>query len=147
MSSVILVGMPGVGKTTVGRELATLLNLPFHDMDEAFTARHGQTPGVFITERGEDEFRRRESVLVREAATGPAAVIATGGGAVIDPISRWQLWHAGVVVWLDAPDHVLRNRFSTDPMARPLTTTIEQVTARRAASSAASRDAKTVPEK
>ncbi|MDO5727718.1 MAG: bifunctional shikimate kinase/3-dehydroquinate synthase [Bowdeniella nasicola] len=132
MSSVILVGMPGVGKTTVGRELATLLHLPFYDLDERFTHAHGITPADYLRRYGEPEFRKKESALITEVVTLGTAVIATGGGAIVDPLSRWQLWHAGTVVWLDAPDHVLRNRFQRDPDARPLTQDAEQIAARRA---------------
>ncbi|MDO5701073.1 MAG: bifunctional shikimate kinase/3-dehydroquinate synthase [Bowdeniella nasicola] len=131
MSSVILVGMPGVGKSTVGRELAQVLDLPFRDLDLLFEERHGRTPAEVIRADGEEAFRRAETNLIAEVVTGPPSVIATGGGAVESPVARWHLWHAGPVVWLDAPDHVLHNRLSTDSTARPLTATAEQLAARR----------------
>lgn len=132
MSSVILVGMPGVGKTTVGKELAKLLQLPFTDLDQRFEDVHKVHPADYLRTRGEAAFRAEEAKLVSEVTERGPAVIATGGGAVIDPLSRWQLWHAGTVVWLDAPDHVLRNRFALDPQARPLTQDAEQIAQRRA---------------
>ncbi len=131
MSSVILVGMPGVGKTTVGTELARSLNLPFIDLDEVFAREEKASPADYIRAHGEAAFRARESALITRIVTGDAAVYATGGGAVVDPIARWHLWHAGTVVWLDAPDHVLRNRLSMDETQRPLTTTAEQLAERR----------------
>ncbi|OKL53893.1 hypothetical protein BSZ39_07040 [Bowdeniella nasicola] len=132
MSSVILVGMPGVGKTTVGTELASRLDLPFRDLDRIFEDVHRISPAEYIRTRGEDAFRVKEAELISRAVAGESAVIATGGGVVVDPVARWQLWNAGTIVWLDAPDHVLRNRFSADPDLRPLTQSAEQLAERRA---------------
>ena len=80
---VVLVGLPGAGKTTVGRALADRLGLQFIDFDLEIARRSGQTiPEIFAT-RGEREFRTLEAELTREVAAAPPAVIAPGGGWVV----------------------------------------------------------------
>ncbi len=131
MSSVVLIGMPGAGKSTVGRQLAELLDLPFVDTDTRIEQRCGMPCAEVITRQSEEEFRRIEAGVIAEVCAEGPAVIATGGGAVVDPLSRWHLWHAGTVIWLDAPDHILRNRLTNNPQLRPLTQNPEQLAARR----------------
>ena len=116
--NVILVGLPGAGKSKVGRTLAQRLDRAFVDLDAEFHAVHGHTPAQHIERHGEDSFRRLEAQLARTPRAG--SVIATGGGAVIDPLTRWALWHSGLVVWLDAPDHVLMDRLAHSATPRPL---------------------------
>ena len=105
---VILVGLSGSGKSTLGRELATRLNRPFVDTDALVRERTGRSPAAIISEDGETAFRVHEAAALAELPEG--SVVATGGGAVEDPVNRWRLWQHGRVVWLDAPDATLASR-------------------------------------
>jgi len=116
---VVLVGMPASGKTTVGRILARRLGRPFVDIDDLVARRLGVSVPDFIDARGERAFRDEESQAVREALGVPDAVVATGGGTVLDPLNRWSLWEHGTVAWLDvSPDRIVR-RLAADPVPRP----------------------------
>lgn len=117
---IALVGLPGSGKTAVGRCLAEWLGRPFVDTDELVHRRTGQHPAEIIETHGEGRFRALELEALREACAAPDAVIATGGGTIVDPLARWALWDAATVVGLDAPDEVLLARLSSDPVERPL---------------------------
>lgn len=85
----------GVGKTTIGRKLAKALKLPFIDTDNLISDEHGPIPAIF-EERGEPTFRRLEEAAL-EKAIGEAAVVATGGGAVISALSRKRLKEVTVI--------------------------------------------------
>lgn len=118
--AIVLVGLPGSGKSSVGHLLAERLDRPFIDLDALIARRTGMSPAELIDSHGEAHFRRLESGALAEACAVPGAVISTGGGAVSDPLNRWQLWEAGHVVWLDAPDRVLFERLVSDQTERPL---------------------------
>jgi shikimate kinase len=116
---IILVGMPGSGKTTVGRELAKRLGLRFVDCDHEIEARTGvKIPTIFEIE-GEDGFRRRETQTLDDLTRESDMVLATGGGAVINPINRALLAERGVVIYLNVPPQVLWERTRHD-RNRPL---------------------------
>ena len=117
---IVLVGLSGSGKSAVARCLAERLGRPVVDVDDLVERRTGRSPTQLIELDGVATFRSAESRAVAEAAAVPGAVIATGGGAVIDPLNRWALWSAGTVVWLDAPDAVLADRLASDAVGRPL---------------------------
>ncbi|MDQ3555080.1 MAG: iron-containing alcohol dehydrogenase [Chloroflexota bacterium] len=117
---IVLVGLPGSGKTAVGRCLAERLGRPFVDTDELVHRRTGRHPAELIETDGEAPFRAVELVAVREACAVRGAVIATGGGTIVDPLARWALWDAATILWLDARDEALLGRLSADPVARPL---------------------------
>lgn len=118
-SRVVLVGMPGSGKTTVGRELAKRLGMRFLDTDHEIEVRTGvKIPTIFEIE-GEAGFRRRETQTL-DALTGETGVVlATGGGAVIAAENRQMLAARGVVVYLNVPPHILWERTRHD-RTRPL---------------------------
>jgi shikimate kinase len=115
----VLVGLMGVGKTTVGRECAERLGRSFVDLELIMT--HAAMPIEELwREQGEDRFRMMEREVVVDVCASPAPlVIACGGGTVVDAENRRRLRDAGVVVWLRAPTSVLAARVGNDP-GRPL---------------------------
>jgi shikimate kinase len=116
---VYLVGMPGSGKSTVGRELAGRLGVPFVDLDERIERGAGRSVAEIFRREGEASFRALEAATLVEASSVDPAVIACGGGVVLEPANRITLRNTGVVVFLQAPLDVLRARIS--PAAeRPL---------------------------
>ena len=107
---VVLVGLMGVGKSTVGRRLARRLGLSFVDSDAAIEDAAGY-PAAEIFERfGERDFRDGERRLVARLIEGDVRVIATGGGAYVDPTTRKLLNERAITVWLDAPVDILAER-------------------------------------
>ena len=109
---VVLVGLMGVGKSTVGRRLARRLGLPFVDSDAEIEDAAGY-PAAEIFERfGERDFRDGERRLVARLVDGEIRVIATGGGAYIDPTTRQLLNERAITIWLDAPVDILAERTS-----------------------------------
>jgi 3-dehydroquinate synthetase/shikimate kinase len=122
---VVLVGLPGSGKSAVGRRLAFTHKAEFVDLDEVIEQRAGTAiPDIFDAE-GEAGFRTREREAV--AGLGPAdrsaavvRVVATGGGAVLDPRNRWLLYRRRLPIWLDARPEVLAQRLRRSPTVRPL---------------------------
>ena len=116
----MLVGLMGVGKTTVGKRCAERLDRPFVDTDELVVAAAGVPFAELWAVEGEPGFRARERVAVADAAASPVPlVIACGGGAVLDPDNRRVLRGTGFVVWLDAPPAILVSRLASDD-SRPL---------------------------
>ena len=108
---IVLVGLMGVGKSTVGRRLAKRLGLPFVDSDSAIEDAAGGASAAEVFERyGEQDFRDGERRLVARLVEGERRVIATGGGAFVDPATRSLLKSRAVTVWLDAPVEVLAER-------------------------------------
>lgn len=115
----MLVGMPTSGKSTVGRLLASRMERPFVDTDELAIRRIGGSPAEYIRRHGQAAFRTEESRAVAEACATPGAVISTGGGAALDPLNRWALWHHGTVAWLDVAADELLRRLRADTVERP----------------------------
>lgn len=99
---VVLIGMMGAGKTTVGRIVAARLGLPHFDSDAQVEARTGATVAELFARHGEAEFRRQESAVLVEALSGPPAVISAAGGTVLAEENRQALSNARLVVWLRA---------------------------------------------
>lgn len=109
---VVLVGLMGVGKSTVGRRLARRLGIPFVDSDSAIEDAAGYSPAEIFERYGEQDFRDGERRLVARLIEGEIRVIATGGGAYVDPRTRELLNERAITVWLDAPVDVLADRTS-----------------------------------
>ncbi len=111
----VLVGLMGAGKTTVGRECSARLGRPFVDLDELIMT-HAATPIEELwRERGEERFRELEREVVVDVCASPQPlVIACGGGTVVDADNRRRLRDAGTVVWLRAPTAVLVERVGDD---------------------------------
>ena len=99
---VVLVGLMGAGKTRVGRRLAERLNLPFVDTDQVIEAENGRTIAQLFAQIGEPAFREGERRLIARLVTGPAAIVATGGGAFMEPRTRTTLSERAITVWLRA---------------------------------------------
>src|SRR3954454_7856805 len=108
----VLVGLMGVGKSTVGRRLARRLGLPFVDSDSAIEDASGLSAAEVYERFGEADFRDGERRLVARLIEGEVRVIATGGGAYVDPRTRELLNERAITVWLDAPIDVLTERTS-----------------------------------
>jgi shikimate kinase len=134
----VLVGLMGAGKTTVGKRCAALMARDFVDTDELVEAVAGKTVAEIFERDGEAVFRELERDAVRDACASPAPlVIACGGGAVLDGNSRALLQGSGLVVWLRAPAAVLGARVGSGT-DRPLlggeasaVTTLERLAALR----------------
>lgn len=117
--SIFLVGPMGVGKTTIGRQLAQLLQYEFVDSDREIESRTGASiPWIFDME-GEEGFRKREQNMIDELTEQPGIVLATGGGAVIRAVNRDHLKKRGIVVYLKAELDELLARTRND-RNRPL---------------------------
>ena len=132
----VLVGLSGSGKSAVGRRLAQRQGAVLVDLDELIERRVGKPVTAIFAAEGEAAFRRyeREAVL----SLGPAdpsplirRVIATGGGAVIDPRNRWLLYRGRIPVWLRADPEVLGSRISRSSNVRPVIAGRDPVTALR----------------
>ena len=117
---VLLVGMMGAGKTTVGRAVAERLGWAYCDSDEQVERHTGLTVPEIFERDGEVAFRAEEKrVLVEATSTDGPVVVSVAGGAVLDPENRRALKEAGVVVWLRAAPDVLAGRVG-DGEGRPL---------------------------
>ena len=112
--NVILVGFSGTGKTLVGKEVARLLGWTYVDMDEEIKERAGKPIAAIFTDDGEPAFRRLEKRVLQEVCSGQGRVIATGGGAVVDPENREVMLKSGVVVCLDALPETIYSRLNAD---------------------------------
>ncbi len=118
MSLLLLIGLPGSGKTTVGRMVAEALDLPFYDGDDAVIAAAGMSIPAIFERGGEAYFRALERKSLQDLCRNERGVIATGGGAVLSAENRTLLRQSGTVLWLDRK---LENMMSTDFTAgRPL---------------------------
>jgi shikimate kinase len=107
---VVLVGLMGVGKSTVGRRLARRLALPFVDSDSEIEETVGLPWGELFERYGEADYRDGERRLVARLVDEQVRVIATGGGVFVDPRTRELLNERTITVWLDAPVDVLAER-------------------------------------
>jgi shikimate kinase len=110
--SIVLVGLMGAGKTKIGRRLAARLELPFFDSDEEIESAAGETIEEIFANRGEAMFRDGERRVIARLLQGPVHVLATGGGAFMDPQTRRIIAQRGVSVWLRAELDVLFARVS-----------------------------------
>jgi shikimate kinase len=117
--NLFLIGLMGAGKTTVGRALAKRLGKTFHDSDREVEARTGVRVAHIFEIEGEEGFRRRESETLERLTALDDIVLATGGGAVLDPANRERLSGRGFVIYLHAHPKELWLRTRYDK-SRPL---------------------------
>lgn len=118
-SNIFLIGPMGAGKTTVGRRLAELRGMTFADSDHEIEQRTGVDIAYIFEKEGEAGFRRREKHVIAELTAGHGLVLATGGGAVLEPENRQHLASRGFVVYLRATiEHQVRRTGHSDN--RPL---------------------------
>ena len=108
--SVVLVGMMGAGKSSVGRKLGHRLALPFVDADTEIEAAAGMSIPEIFQVRGEADFRAGEARVVARLLEGAPQVLATGGGAFMNPDTRRLIAQKGISVWLRADFDVLMKR-------------------------------------
>ncbi len=119
--TVALVGMMGVGKSTVGKKLAESLGAPFVDSDDEIVRAAGLSVQEIFERHGEPEFRRGERRVIERLLNGPPLVLATGGGAYMDPDTRALLKEKATTVWLRADlDLIWKrvNRRDTRPLLK-----------------------------
>ena len=108
--SIVLVGMMGAGKTTIGRRIAARLDIPFTDADAEIETAAGQSISDIFAQHGEEAFRNGERrVITRLLGNGPQ-VLATGGGAFTDAETRGKIAEKGISVWLRADFDTLYQR-------------------------------------
>src|SRR5438067_685435 len=108
--TIVLVGLMGAGKTKIGRRLAARLHLPFFDSDTEIEAAAGETIEEIFRHRGESVFRDGERRVIGRLLGQPVHILATGGGAFMDPVTRAAITKRGVSVWLRADLDVLLAR-------------------------------------
>ncbi len=101
--NIVLIGMPGAGKTSTGRALARMLRRPFVDLDDAFAVETGSSAADYIRDRGEDAFRERESAVAAAYGSRSGLVIACGGGIVTRPRNYDLIHQNGTIVFVDRP--------------------------------------------
>jgi shikimate kinase len=117
--TISLVGMPGSGKSTVGKQLARALGWRFHDSDHEIEARIGTSIRAFFEQQGEQAFRDLEQQVVGELAAAGGCVLATGGGTVLREANRQALRACGPVIYLRSSPEELYRRLRHDTV-RPL---------------------------
>ena len=119
--TIALVGMMGVGKSTVGKKLADSLSAPFVDSDDEIERAAGLSVHEIFRMHGEPEFRRGERRVIERLLNGPPIVLATGGGAYMDPDTRALLKQTATTIWLRADlDLIWKrvNRRDTRPLLK-----------------------------
>lgn len=116
--TIVLVGLMGAGKSSVGRHLADLVSAPFFDSDDEIEIAAGMPIPEIFAKFGEEEFRRGETAVLTRLLEGVPCILATGGGAFVRPENR-RIIQGGVSVWLNVPLNVLWARVQDKP-GRPL---------------------------
>jgi 3-dehydroquinate synthetase/shikimate kinase len=124
---IVLVGLPGSGKSVVGKRLAQRHGATFVDLDERIERDDGRPIPTIFAEDGEAAFRTLERRAVDDLGEADPApevrrIVATGGGAIVDPRNRWSLYRGRVSIWLDGRPEVLAQRLRRSPHVRPLIT-------------------------
>jgi shikimate kinase len=111
---IVLIGYRCTGKTSVGRRLAERLGIPFYDTDELIQSEAGKTIREMVDQEGWNAFRARERMIIKQLPLSADAVIAAGGGAIMDAANREVLRHKGRCVWLTADVGIICARMRED---------------------------------
>ena len=123
--SIVLIGMMGVGKSSVGRRLSARLAIPFVDADTEIEKAAGMSIADIFSQHGEEYFRSGEARVIARLLEGGPQVLATGGGAFMNPKTRDAIRAKGVSVWLKAELDVLMRRINKRRNDRPLLQTAD----------------------
>lgn len=118
--SIVLVGMMGAGKSSIGRRLAVRLNIPFVDADTEIETAAQMTIADIFARQGEDYFRNGEARVIARLLDGGPQVLATGGGAVMNAETRAAIKAKGVSIWLTADVDILMRRINKRRHERPM---------------------------
>jgi len=125
--SIVLVGMMGVGKSSIGRRLAARLAVPFVDADTEIEKAAGMSIADIFARHGEADFRSGEARVIARLLEGGPQVLATGGGAVMNADTRAAIKAKGVSIWLSAELDVLLRRINKRKNERPMLQTADPV--------------------
>jgi shikimate kinase len=123
--SIVLVGMMGVGKSSIGRRLGVRLGVPFVDADAEIEAAAGMSIADIFARHGEAYFRSGESRVIARLLEGGPQVLATGGGAIANADTRTAIKAKGVSIWLNAEFDVLMRRINKRKSDRPMLQTAD----------------------
>jgi len=123
--SIVLVGMMGVGKSSIGRRLAARLGVPFVDADTEIEKAAGMSIADIFARHGEADFRSGEARVIARLLDGGPQVLATGGGAVMNADTRTAIKAKGVSIWLSAELDVLMRRINKRKNDRPMLQTAD----------------------
>jgi len=123
--SIVLVGMMGVGKSSIGRRLGARLGVPFVDADAEIEKAAGMSIAEFFARHGEADFRSGEARVIARLLEGGPQVLATGGGAVMNADTRAAIKSKGVSIWLSAELDVLMRRINKRKNDRPMLQTAD----------------------
>lgn len=123
--SIVLIGMMGVGKSSIGRRLGTRLGIPFVDADAEIERAAGMSIADIFARHGEDAFRSGEARVIARLLNGGPQVLATGGGAVMNAATRALIQQRGISIWLSAEFDLLLRRISKRKSERPLLQTAD----------------------
>ncbi|QJQ32431.1 shikimate kinase [Sphingomonas lacunae] len=107
---IVLVGMMGSGKSSVGKRLAARLSLPFYDADDEIESAAGLKIAEIFERYGEPYFRDGERRVIQRLMEAGPCVLATGGGAFVQPDTRQRILDKGIAIWLDVPVNILVER-------------------------------------
>jgi shikimate kinase len=126
--SIALVGLSGVGKSSIGRRLAARLGWPMLDTDSLIAETETRTVAQIFADSGEPRFRDLETAALQQALSITPCIVSTGGGIVLRPENRALLRARAFVVWLDAPTETLVARLLAHDEARPLIGSVDPAT-------------------
>jgi shikimate kinase len=118
--SIVLIGMMGVGKSSIGRRLGSRLGVPFVDGDTEIEQAAGMSIADIFARHGEAAFRSGEARVIARLLNGGPQVLATGGGAVMNEATRALIKERGVSIWLSAELDLLLRRISKRKAERPI---------------------------